>query len=119
MDEREQVVQLLLWIKSKGLWPERIKGDELFVVLVVNKLMRWRDLKPHQKQNALWVPSPRSLKKVLAERGFGELKMRQMDGVHFVSFEAKETVRGAGVGIPEALLSSLNALRKKGYLSVN
>lgn len=119
MDKREQVIQLLVWIQGQRLWPKKIKGDELFVVPVSNKLMRWRDLKPHQREIALWVPSPRSLKKVLAERGFGELTMRQKDGVHFVSFEAKETVSGVGVGVPEALLSSLNALRKKEHLGAD
>ena len=85
------------------------------MVPVANRLMRWRDMLPHQRSIALWVPSPRSLKRVLREHGFGGLKVGYKQGIHFVSFGVGRQIKGVGIGLPEALLSSLNDLRKKGY----
>lgn len=111
-DVKEQVLDLLQWIKDQGLWPKRFNGNELFVVPLIGKMCRFRDLKGHQRASALWVPSTPTLKKVLRPRGLA-LACRVQNGIHFTGFLNRSyTFSGVGVGRSEALLSAFASMRR-------
>lgn len=111
-DVRGQILELLQWIKDQGFWPRKFRGNELFVIPVIGKMGRFRDLREHQKASALWVPSVPTLKKVLRRRGMA-LACRNQNGIYLTGFlHRTQTFSGAGVGRAEALLSAFASMRR-------
>lgn len=113
-DERLRMIQLLGWAKSQGFWPKRFKANDLFVVPIANKLVRWGQLMDYQRSIALWVPSERALRKILNKRNLLGLRVEEQDGVFLANFRNASEVTGAGLDKRVALLSVLNTLRKVG-----
>lgn len=110
--EQRMILELLYWVKDSGFWPERFRNADMFVVPISNTIVSWGRLEPHQKAIALWLPSRKTLGSLLEKRGMS-LEARERDGIHFVELgKGKQTHQGVGVGMTEALLSALNAMRR-------
>lgn len=118
-NHRQRVLELLTWVRDEGLWPERFTGEDLFVVPITNVLIKFRHLNPQHRSIALWVPGGEAMKKALAKKGFDSLFTFEQCGIHFVEFHKSEGLhRGIGVEPRVALLSALQAMRRKELLVV-
>jgi len=112
VNAQARVLDLLEWVKSSGLWPERFSASDRFVVPVANHITNYANLLPHQRRIALWLPSSKSLAKILEDRGMNNLEVSKLEGLFFAHVETgKGDMSGVGLGQTEALLSLLNHLR--------
>jgi len=109
MSAQRAILDLLVWVREAGLWPNSFRSKDLFVIPVANRISFYEDLLPHQKEIALWVPSAKTLAKALRARGLQKLELRQLEGFHLAKVGP---TRGVGVGQTEALLSLLQHLRR-------
>jgi len=99
----ENFIDLLSWVKERNLAPEVPANSDLFVCPFTRKMSRYRNLKPHQRRTALWIPTAKGLNR----QGF---RVRMKNLGHLVMAESHK-FQGAGPGEHEAMLSLLNRVR--------
>lgn len=116
--ERQKILEVLSWIKEKGLWPRTFGSGDLFIDPITNRLISWGRLRESQRAYALWVPNPSTMKKILKRYGI-TLSMMERDGVFFAGISSDSgKVVAVGVGANEAVISLLNRLKLRPALVV-
>lgn len=99
-----KVIDLLAWAKDHGLQPSNPRKDDLFLEPFSKRIVKFRDLKPHQHRTAYWIPNRRGL----AQLGLSTTMTKVKD---MVVMQGRNLI-GAGVGESEAALSLVNQMRK-------
>jgi len=97
------IMDLLAWAKTHGFEPKTPRQDDHYLEPFTGRIFHWRDLKPHQRPRAYWIPTQRGLKDL-------GLRTRKTTHQDFTILEGKFLV-GAGEGEREAALSILNQMR--------
>jgi len=109
----EKILELLVWVKESGLWPESFGAKDLFINPTIGKISFYGQLLPHQKAISLWIPSKEKLSSILKARGLNNLQVTELEGFYFAHVDSREgAMSGFGVGRREALLSLLHHLRR-------
>lgn len=103
MQPEAQIIDLLEWARDHGIKPRTEKPKDLFLEPFSKRLMFRKDLKPHQRRYALYIPGRRTLR---------DLGMRtESVKMHSCVLLRGGPLTGAGVGEHEAALSLVNQMR--------
>lgn len=103
MSIQSHIIDLLQWARDHGLEPRRPRSSDLYLEVTTKRMIAYRDLMPHQRRHAFWIPTPKGLKELglrTKERNVGGLTI--LTGGNLV---------GAGPGPREASLSIVNQMR--------
>lgn len=103
MGTEARIIELLYWIRDRGLIPRRpVRGDR-FLCPITRRISTFQQLQPHQTRTALWIPTVQGLK----DKGI------HMETEDLGQLTVVKTHRylGAGPGEAEAVLSLLNRVR--------
>jgi len=113
--QKQRVLEVLNWVKDMGLWPEKFRLGDRFVIQISNKLTIRKYVTKSQRRLALWVPTPEVLRDILAERGFEcELVEGSLEGMRWISFRGEdESIIGCGPDREMATIDALLMLRDK------
>lgn len=58
---KKEIVETLYWIKEINLQPVHPNSKDRYYCPVIDKIIRYKNLKEHQKRTALWIPSTRNV----------------------------------------------------------
>lgn len=108
-DPRPQTIELLEWATEQGYTPRSFKGKDRFLVPLTNEVKKLKDLMPHQRATALWLPKASRLGK----RGLRAARVDIGELVEVELTENEEKYTGAGGTETEATLSALQAIRMR------
>lgn len=97
-------IDLLTWVKDRGLTPPRPHPDEKFILAFPKKMAKWSRLMEHQKRVALWVPTLNGLR----EKG---IKVETHHAHNLIVVRGGNQI-GAGTCEHTAVLSYLHQVRK-------
>jgi hypothetical protein len=98
-----KIIDLLEWATRHGFIPDRPARNDLYLEVASRRIVRHRDLQPHQRRSSYWIPNIRGLKRL----GLPVRKSRISD---MIVVEALNFT-GAGLGEHEAALSMVNHMR--------
>lgn len=104
MSIESRVIDLLHWIKERGIQPERANPKDLYFCPFTRRVRQYRRMQPHQRRTALWIPNAKGL-----ERLGVQLKVETLD--HSLTRVSTPYLEGAGAGEEEACLSFLSQVR--------
>ncbi|MGD0265514.1 MAG: hypothetical protein ABSD47_11280 [Candidatus Methylomirabilota bacterium] len=107
-------VELLQWVKDRGLWPEHFFPEDEFLIPATQKIKTYWHLTPAQVQQALWIPCPEALPFMVAcsrrREGPGPRNyyLELWNGAH-----RRKVAFGFGQTQHDALIAALQRLREK------
>lgn len=99
-----QVIDLLAWAKAHGIEPKEPSPNDIYLEFFSQRLIRHRDLQPHQKRTAYWIPNRAGLRRLGLDT-----RMAKIQGLTVVK---AAHLTGAGEGEVEASLSLINQIRR-------
>jgi len=102
-----EMVNLLYWIRGKGLAPVPTPANDVILNPLTRKLQKYGSLELHQKDIALWIPTIDGLGK----QGI-KVELKEEGSLSLVYVETMSRIlTGVGPSTAEAILSFLNQVR--------
>ncbi len=98
-----KIIELLEWAARHGFNPVRPRRNDLFLEMASRRLVRYRDLQPHQLRGAYWIPNQKGLQRL-------GLKITTAKVAGLTVLRSSNFI-GAGPGEHEAALSMVNHMR--------
>lgn len=98
------ILELLYWMRSEGLLPEKYAGSDRFLDPFTRRLTTKIQLKAHQIKYFLWIPTVEGLKHF-----FPDIKMERVGDLDLITAAG---YLGAGPGENEAMLSLINNIKQ-------
>lgn len=102
MSAQDKVIDLLHWMKEKGLVPTDSCRGERFINVFTQRIERHRK-RPTRTSHLLWIPSEKGIRNHLPD-----LEIADCDGL---TIARSGNHIGAGPGESEAILSLVNRMR--------
>lgn len=100
----EKVIDLLRWMKEKGLAPIKPARHDRFLNPFTRRISHRKNLAAHQLEVSLWIPDLRGMRQLIPA-----IEMEKVRGTILASAHG---FCGAGPGESEALLSLVNDFRR-------
>jgi len=105
MSVEQKFIELLSYMKDRGLVPERYSPMDRFLNPFTRRIARGHQVKPHQREHVLWIPTAKGIRV-----HFPDLKLENCRGTIIATTKSGDL--GAGVGEAEAILSLVNDRRR-------